>query len=1100
MSRSFPQNFDLRFFEGPRARQFAKPEDAFQQLVGEALKEVAGPCAHISPTRGRDGSIDAFVLEGASLNGPFEKLSLPLIVECKTHDDTVETVERNILGQWRFMERKLEANARSGWKDLFEPWLHARGYAYCVSAYIGSEQLRNKLTEAIQNFFTTLSPNQRPPIEADDIRVIDWSDLRQWLEMLPHVSDGWLGIELNLILDHATYLSRLSGFREYLLPSRLEFVPPSPDSLFHPQRVLEEIERANERYGVLLVGAGGVGKTRTAIEVATLAADAGWRVLHILPDEPGVETEDVAEIVLPYRDSRTLLVFDYIDQMQKLDLGSIRRSLIPEAADRGIRLRLLANSRPGWMELTNPERDVTFSITNLQPTESHKTRLIQIMATRVAPRASGALGLSEVIRLCGTRAIIALLIARELESRAVTDLLAGLETRSLRSGDLVEWLSRRLLENALLVKLEQASLSPPRPETPMIASAAVLACAPETRDNLIVAAESAYRYLDWPTASEDAQYLVDLLVKLGWLEARGGFVFTAHDVVADEVLDQTSHAGSIVFEREFTAALSFAFEIPHGIGRLATAIRRVLGSVQSESNTLALTGFLRRWLQTHASALGKVLEAGDPNLTSYALGAILSGPPWDEIAIQHWTEIVSPWLSTHSSKPEARHLLYKGLKHVSADQVTLVNPALAWLAAHGSAAFATFVIKPLLDRKDLSKPDAEQAKTLAFLWLEQHHNRLDAQFVIYTLLERTDLSNAEAVQAKRSGFQWLEQHHNAFDAEFVISSLLERTDLTIPDAAHARGFALTWLKGHSGTVSASFVIYRLLERREPASAETEHVKGLAFRWLGVYETIPEARFVLDPLLERTDLTEAQALQARETAIRWLSLHQSTLEAGFVLPPLLDQRAIQSNDAPFLVESAVKWLQIFYETTDAEFVLKKLFRRDDVPEHVRSSLLSSAIQRLRLRLADDEATYLLRSCLQYRISDEPLQRELVALAIEWLELHPHSPNADYVWNRLLRYRRHLVSDGDWLKAARFALPWLKRRAVNDRGIDQTTNSLLMRPQLMEVGDRDYLIGLAIELLGTHLHEQGRRRMVASLEWLLRSLPEDDPMKATIESAL
>src|SRR5947207_7606543 len=134
MARLFPQVFDLRLFQGKRAKQFSKPEDGFQQLVGDALKEMAGPYAHISPTRGRDGSIDAFVLEGALISGPFEDLEMPLIVECKTHDDEARNVDRNILSQWRLMEKKLESNARAGWKELFEPWLQTRAYAYCVSA------------------------------------------------------------------------------------------------------------------------------------------------------------------------------------------------------------------------------------------------------------------------------------------------------------------------------------------------------------------------------------------------------------------------------------------------------------------------------------------------------------------------------------------------------------------------------------------------------------------------------------------------------------------------------------------------------------------------------------------------------------------------------------------------------------------------------------------------------------------------------------------------------------------------------------------------------------------------------------------------------
>jgi hypothetical protein len=182
------------------------------------------------------------------------------------------------------------------------------------------------------------------------------------------------------------------------------------------------------------------------------------------------------------------------------------------------------------------------------------------------------------------------------------------------------------------------------------------------------------------------------------------------------------------------------------------------------------------------------------------------------------------------------------------------------------------------------------------------------------------------------------------------------------------------------------------------------------------------------------------------------------------------------------------------------VIRKLFRRDDIPPSAKFVLFASAIQRLRRRLADDEATFLLRSCLQYRIEEDTLKRELVSLAIDWLESHHDNPKGDYVWNRVLRYRPNLVSDVEWLRVARYALAWLTGQTISDHGFEQTTNSLLMRPHLLEPTDREYVIKLGIKLIGTDLHPEGRRRMVASLEWLARSLAEDDPLKRQIDEAL
>ncbi len=94
------------------------------------------------------------------------------------------------------------------------------------------------------------------------------------------------------------------------------------------------------------------------------------------------------------------------------------------------------------MTLRNPERDELFKVIEIRPSEAHKSAVLETMARRVAPLASATIGKREVIRLCGTRAIIALLIARELEIRATENLLKDINTGTFRSGDLVQWLHR----------------------------------------------------------------------------------------------------------------------------------------------------------------------------------------------------------------------------------------------------------------------------------------------------------------------------------------------------------------------------------------------------------------------------------------------------------------------------------------------------------------------------------------------------------------------------------------------------------------------------------------------------------------------------------
>ena len=192
----------LEKFEGVRAEQFSKREDAFQQLVGDGLITALGHHVAVAPTKGQDGSIDVFIEPGLQLIGPFKDLPAPLIVECKDNDDSLGRIDDNVLAGWKTVEEKLKKQAKKGWPNLFAPWKRTTAYAYCVSAFLPAKGTREKLQRRIENFFSKLPAKQRPPIAT--VRVIGWHELRHWLSTLPQVTDSWLGVGIPAILDHET--------------------------------------------------------------------------------------------------------------------------------------------------------------------------------------------------------------------------------------------------------------------------------------------------------------------------------------------------------------------------------------------------------------------------------------------------------------------------------------------------------------------------------------------------------------------------------------------------------------------------------------------------------------------------------------------------------------------------------------------------------------------------------------------------------------------------------------------------------------------------------------------------------------------------------
>ena len=89
-----------------------------------------------------------------------------------------------------------------------------------------------------------------------------------------------------LVLSHGEYCASLTGFRRYLRPEVLPFIAPEEGANTQPEAILSRLETLAGSGGVLLKGVGGVGKTRTALEVGHRAEAKGWRCLLYTSPSP----------------------------------------------------------------------------------------------------------------------------------------------------------------------------------------------------------------------------------------------------------------------------------------------------------------------------------------------------------------------------------------------------------------------------------------------------------------------------------------------------------------------------------------------------------------------------------------------------------------------------------------------------------------------------------------------------------------------------------------------------------------------------------------------------------------------------------------------
>jgi hypothetical protein len=955
MPMIFPNHFRPQEWKGSRGAEHPRREDAFQQLIGDGLRELVGVRAHISPTRGRDGSIDAFVDAGESSSERLLGLPPPLIVECKDHDDGALQLTRNIEQGLSRVEEKLARQASLGWPGAFRPWIRARAYAYAVSAVLPSQQARDELEERIRTFFKSLPLEQRVPIEA--IRVLDWSDIRDWLDRMPRVADRWLGTGIGTIVPHTQFLDQLVGFRRYLAPAALPFVTPNVDASSHPARLFEQIDRRAGDGGVLLVGVGGVGKTRTAVEVGTVAEAAGWRVLHVRAGEPMVETEELDDVVMS-GSGPTLVILDYVDQMWRIDPGHLRHRLLPEARGRGIRLGLLATARPGAVPADHAEWMRLLSEVHLTRTSSESQAVVQTIRSILAPTAVEQLGDGPVRELCGDRPIIAMFIAHELERRATVGMLGHGSLEGLRAGDLVGWLRKRLSENELTVPASTGIL-PTEPDDAIVACAAVLGCVPDTRVSLLSVAERAL-----VGRAHFGALVLDNLIGLGWLERSATELSAAHDVVADEVLEQVLRArpSDSVRSHVLTNLLDVASARLRSFGRLATSLDRLLlsGSATEPFGT-AIRQTCDGWLRAHAVTLGSAFALGDADEASYALGATVASSILGPTMFELWDEIAGPWLDAHGSRVEARHLLYVGLRHAPSGMAGLITAAGSWVVANDALAHASFVLGPLLGRDDLTGPPAISAIDRALAWLAVHGLTTEAGFVLPALLGRDDLIGPPATAAIDRALAWLAVHGLTTEAGFVLDPLLGRDDLTGPPATAAIDRALAWLNDFAGQRDAEFVFRTLMTRDELSGDARGRAASLALdRLEAIFETV-ESSFLLRWVLQTRGLPPDVETRAVTLALRWLRAHELDDNIDFAANRLLRRPTLPDADWEWVGRTTVAWLRRTHQARGRDHALTScLLRPDLLPEEDREYLIHDAEAFLDTFAVDDSFASRLRN--------------------------------------------------------------------------------------------------------------------------------------------
>ncbi|SFT21680.1 serine protease, partial [Streptomyces sp. ok210] len=566
---------------------------------------------------------------------------------------------------------------------------------------------------------------------------------------------------MTAVVEQQELIDGLGGFKQNLTPEHLPFVSPGIDHEAEPQNLFHRLVESDGR-GILLVGAAGTGKTRSGFEVGRIALEADWRVLHVRPGRESSITDQISGQIFK-EDGDVLVVIDYLNEYLKendsqLDLSALRHRVLPEALRRGIHVALLASVRPGWLQMADRVLlHELFDEVVLRQDEEFQRLVANNALTTLAPTAVRQLGSDRMKAICGHRPIITLLIARELERRAVAGLTIP-ENAGLRaSGDLSGWLERRLKEDTLTVPSRIDTFKPASASDRLVAAAAAAAACPQPRAEVIAAADAALHRTSSDAPS--AESIVATLTDLGWLESEGDTLTVAHDVVCDQLVESVILPERNNPNRDHThVLLSGCLTSPRTIGRYAMNLDRLMNDLMLAGRAESVSPMLNAWFTDNATAIGHVMRL-DANAGSYALGAVCSGPPWSNAAVECWQKIVGPWLDEFGDSVVARHILYRGLRNLPPDgALRLVPTALAWLKTHGLRREASYVLSPLLSRVDLAPEPVEQAVTRTLTWLDHHATSTDAGFVLNPLLSRGDLGVEDSERAVGAALAWLDEH------------------------------------------------------------------------------------------------------------------------------------------------------------------------------------------------------------------------------------------------------------------------------------------------------------------------------------------------------
>jgi hypothetical protein len=808
--------------------------------------------------------------------------------------------------------------------------------------------------------------------------------------------------------------SKEDNTEAFLHGSELEFVWPEERKDYHPDRILERLS-APAQNGVLLVGPGGIGKSRILLETARRAHEQleEWDVFHARNTD-SIDNDQLYDISKRSDDAlHTLVVVDEV--IGGLNHHDIEQNLIPELNKE---LVILASARPADLQKLE-RRDLELFAGGIvemyfeNVSQEFSSRISARIREEVAPTALRDLGDDQVALLCGNRPAIALHIARKLEQRTREKYRVGKgglsqeDLEDIRPGELIDWLERRFEEDKLELKREESGVGRPVVGPKILTSAAVLAAAPAEQNRLVaVAANVLSERVSAPVA--DGKYIVETILKArGWLvpqklgwqgdipNAQG--LAVPHDVVTDELLDKIFREHTGYPEEQLERLLSACADDLVIWSNMTKCLGRLLDRIEGDQNRSArlakrLKDKAEEWLSENAPKMAekffssqRTMSIGEKYTTSHALSTALDAGFWpDEVAVR---ELGLPWLEQYGREYKYASILFQKVLHIGAGRETVSDSALDWYDNYDYMPAATYVFRAAVSQLTGSGKQSERAVALGVRWLKRYGKTTwRGQFILTALLEWDKKHRVHTLAD--FCLQWLDKFGLHYRAQYVIYTLLKQVDLKALDLEgsgdafeRAESYAFDWLDEHQLKVEAQRIISVLFENYSDIGRIPKKAARSASMWLSDNVPSPEsrnpseydypvkARFVLHAVLRAIENNhEGSALLSDgdpiDKSLLWLEEHLDADGTEYVIGPLLGVTRVDNEDSfADALEYSFQWLEDYGDKKCAQRVYTAILRHPDIEDDPKSRIAKSACEWLDQHTSAGDRDFVINSLFQ-----------------------------------------------------------------------------------------------------------------------------------------